>query len=91
MYVLTKTKVIKSLDKFSESVSVDTEIKYVSVDIKEIKERFTDVRSFDDDFNCDCINEYHRNNTTDKLVESVTHYCDCDDVHKYCQLDIHEV
>ena len=85
MYVLTMTNIKKSMGEFSEELGINTEVKYVSSDLEQIKEEFECLRYSDDD----CIDEYCRASTEDKLVQGATFYDEIKD--EYCQLDIHEV
>lgn len=81
MYVLILTTIRKTK-------SIDTEIKYVSSDWKQIETKFRDLKYLE--YDCiNCIDEYCAASFKDKVVQGATFYDG--DKDEYYQLDIHMV
>lgn len=85
MYILTKTQIKRLMENFGYSIDINTEVKYVSSDLEQVKEEFECLRGPDDDL----VYEYVRTSTEDKLVQSSIF--DNRVLDNFYQLDIHEV
>ena len=85
MYVLTTTNIKKTMGEFSEELSINTEVNYISSDLEQIREEFECLKYSDDD----CVDEYCRVSLEDRLVQSATFYDEISN--EYHQLDIHMV